>query len=65
MVYGVMGVSSYSETSLALVEFRINELVSKKKHIEQRLSELIEIRDNIREEVIKEYEPCRRKCCDD
>lgn len=57
--------SSYTENSLALVEFRINELVSEKKHIEQRLKELIEIRDNIREEVIKEYEPCRKRCCDD
>ena len=41
---------NYTETSLAIVEYKINELVSKKKQIDLRLKELIEIRDNIREE---------------
>jgi uncharacterized protein YnzC (UPF0291/DUF896 family) len=49
---------SYTETSLAIVEYKINELASQKRQIEERLTELIEIRDKIREEYIKEYEPC-------
>lgn len=50
--------SRYTETSLAIVEYKINELISQKKQIDTRLIELIEIRDRIREEVIKEYGSC-------
>lgn len=52
---------NYTETSLAIVEYQINELCFQKQQIEKRLSELIEIRENIRNEYIKEYEPCG--CC--
>lgn len=52
---------NYTETSLAIVEFKINELYSQKRQIDMRLAQLIEIRDNIRTELIKEYEPC--ECC--
>jgi hypothetical protein len=60
--YGGEKMSSYTETSLAIVEYKINELASQKKQMEERLVELIEIRDRIREEYIKEYEPCK-ECC--
>lgn len=59
---------NYTTTSLAIVEYKINELASQKKQIETRLAELIEIRENIREELIKKYEPmneCCDRCCND
>ena len=54
--------SNYTETSLAIIEYKINEISSQKRQMEERLVELIEIRDRIREEYIKEYEPCK-ECC--
>ena len=47
---------SYSEVSLAVIEFEINDCNSKKEYYTKRLTELIEIREKIRREVIREYE---------
>lgn len=49
--------NDFNLTSLAIVEYKINELNSQKKWIENRMEELIELRTNIRKEIQKDYEP--------
>lgn len=49
--------NDFNLTSLAIVEYKINELNSQKKWIENRMEELIELRKNIRKEIQKDYEP--------
>ena len=47
---------NYTETSLAIIEYKLNELSSQKKAIDHRINELLEIRENIRKELIKEIQ---------
>ena len=53
---------SYLETRIAILDYRIDELVSQKKQIDQRLTELYEER----EDLFVEYENIQQKhCCGD
>ena len=46
--------SNFTETSLAIVEYKLNELYSQKDWIDKRIEELIKVRDNCRKQLIKE-----------
>jgi hypothetical protein len=46
---------TYAECSLAIVEFKLNELRAEKMFIEHRIDELVVIRDAIVKELAKEY----------
>lgn len=37
---------NYPETSLAIVEYKLNELYDKREWIDKRIDELIKVRDN-------------------
>lgn len=50
---------SYLETRIAILDYRIDELVSQKKQIDQRLTELYEER----EDLFVEYENIQQKHC--
>ena len=50
---------SYLETKIALIDYRIDELISQKKQIDQRLTELYEER----EDLFVEYENIQQKHC--
>ena len=54
---------SYLETRIAILDYRIDELVSQKKQIDQRLTELYEER----EDLFVEYENMSQNqhCCGD
>lgn len=47
---------TYTKCSLAIVEFKLNELRAKRKYIDDRINELVVIRDTIVKELVKEYE---------
>ena len=57
--------SDFTMTLLAIIEYQINECGSKQKYYSERLKELIAIRDKIREELIKEYEPLNNDILED
>lgn len=48
---------TYLESSLAIIEYKLNELNSQRKWIDTRIDELVAIRDVIVKEMSKEYEP--------
>ena len=47
---------SYLRASLAIVEYKLDELRSQQRYNEQRIRELIVHRDKIINEIMKEYE---------
>lgn len=47
---------SYIDNSLAIVEFKLDELRSKRRYIDKRIEELIVVRDKIIREKMKDYE---------
>lgn len=47
---------TYTETSLALVEYKLDELRSQRRWIDDRISELVVIRDRIIKERMNELE---------
>ena len=46
---------TYTKCSLAIVEYKLNELRAERKYIDSRINELIVIRDTIVTELAKEY----------
>lgn len=52
---------SYLETKIAILDYKIDELISQKKQIDQRLTELYEER----EDLFIEYENQNTHCCGD
>ena len=48
-------IMTYTKCSLAIVEFKLNELRAERKHIDDRINELVVIRDMIVKELAKEY----------
>ena len=52
---------SYLETKIAILDYKIDELISQKKQIDQRLTELYEER----EDLFVEYENQNTHCCGD
>ena len=46
----------YTKTSLAIVEYKLDEMKSFRNYCDIRIRELVEIREKILEEIIREYE---------
>ena len=46
---------TYTESSLAIVEYKLDELRSRRKYIDTRIDELVRTRDRIVAEMVKEY----------
>ena len=47
---------TYLESSLAIIEYKLNELRSQRKWIDTRIDELVAIREVTVKELSKEYE---------
>lgn len=48
---------TYNKASLAIIEYKLDEIESKTRYLEKRKIELMVIRDKIIKEIQKEYEP--------
>ena len=48
---------TYNKASLAIIDYKLDEIESKTRYLEKRKIELQVIRDRIIKEIEKEYEP--------
>ena len=55
----VMNMSSYNYTTLAILDYKIDELVNQKTEIDNRLSRLYEVREEVVVAIEEDMTPCK------
>ena len=54
-----MNMSSYNYTTLAILDYKIDELVNQKTEIDNRLSRLYEVREEVAVAIEEDMKPCK------
>ena len=54
-----MNMSSYNYTTLAILDYKIDELINQKTEIDNRLSRLYEVREEVVVAIEEDMIPCK------
>ena len=55
----VMNMSSYNYTTLAILDYKIDELINQKTEIDNRLTRLYEVREEVVVAIEEDMKPCK------